>query len=549
MDTFLPALAQVQVSIHQDEIVGTLSMFDRMIFKGYLTGFFPKGAFAAYLSRHGIWLKDFGNYVQQSTQALKAHVERLAQEAGRPLTYLQSPPTKAKGQTKEDLARSIAERDSITEGLVCVFSVLEVCMSFDVRGNHQTHKLEVVRRQRKCLHYYFYYLDAEFGLMHIRLQSWFPFDIQVYANGREWLAQQLDRLGIAYVRYGSSTSYHYDNKLTQIADLTTAQALCDKFVHRKWPRLLNALARKVNPLLSGIRKAGFGGYYWVFDQAEYATDVFFRERATLEALLPALMELSLTAFSAEDVLRFLGRKLHGNFQGEVTTDRKKRPEGRRVKHRMKGNPLKAYDAANLLRIETTINPGLSRANGNPREFRVLRVVQTQQGKQRRWMPMGKGVANLWRYAQVGRQANYRYLNALAQARPTGKAIAELESLCHPKTAQGKRYARFNPVTAADCALFAAALAGEHALVGFRNKDLQGYLYPTSAPSATEQRQRSAHVTRLVAKLRGHGLIVKVKDCRLYRTTERGYRLMSAAIYCRNKVFPGSVAHITESSRL
>ncbi|MDP1624754.1 MAG: hypothetical protein Q8L64_03185 [bacterium] len=488
-----------------------------MIFKGYLTGFFPKGAFGVYLSRQGVLLKDFSNFVQERTKALKGHIEGLAEAAGRPLQYLSS----AKGASKEDMARSIAERDGVKEGLVCVFSVLETCMSFDVQGNRATHKLEVVRRQRKCLHYYCYYLDAEFGLMHIRLQSWLPFDIQIYVNGREWLARQLDQRGIAYDRY--------DNKLTQIADLKTAQTLCERFTQRKWLRVLHALARRVNPFLGAIRKAGFGDYYWTLAQAEYATDIFFRDRETLEALLPSLMEISISTFSAEDVLRFLGRKPHGNFQGQVTSDRKKRPEGRRVNHRMKGNSIKWYDAVNLLRIETTIN--------QPREFRVLRVVDTPQGRKRRWQPMGKGVANLWRYAQVGRQANYRYLNSLAHAQPTGKVIAELEGLCHPKTNQGKRYARFNPITQADCDLFSAILAGEHALNGFRNKNLQTYLYSKSAKTPAEQRQRSAHVSRLVAKLHGHGLISKVKGSRLYRSTPRGIRLMSAAILCRNKTFP------------
>ena len=65
----------------------------------------------------------------------------------------------------------------------------------------------------------------------------------------------------------------------------------------------------------------------------------------------------------------------------------------------------------------------------------------------------------------------------------------------------------------------------------------------------EQRQRSAHITRLVAKLRGHGLISKVKDSRLYRSTPRGTRLMSAAIQCRNKTFPTYAALPTVSSRL
>jgi hypothetical protein len=238
----------------------------------------------------------------------------------------------------------------------------------------------------------------------------------------------------------------------------------------------------------------------------------------------------MTAFSAEDVMRFLGRKLHGNFQGDVITDRKRRPEGRRVKHRMKSNSLKMYNSGNVLRLETTIN--------NPHEFRVLQVITTPTGISRRWMPMGKGVANLWRYAQVSLQSNNRYLNALAHAQPKGKAIAELDRLCHPHTQKGKRYSRFNPVAAEDGELFVAVLAGEHTLNGFRNRDLQTHLYSSPPTSEVEQRQRSARVTRLIAKLRGHGLIAKVKDSRLYRVTAYGARLMSAAIHCRNKEFPG-----------
>ncbi len=150
------------------------------------------------------------------------------------------------------------------------------------------------------------------------------------------------------------------------------------------------------------------------------------------------------------------------------------------------------------------------------------------------------MANLWRYAQVGRQSNLRYLNALSDAQPKGKAIAELDRLCHPHTQNGKRYARFNPVTAEDSALFSAVLAGEHALNGFRNKDLSARLYPVRAASEPERRQRSTRITRLLAKLHGHGLITKVKGSRLYRSTENGTRLMSAAIHCRNKDFPKAI---------
>lgn len=517
MDTFL--------SIHEKNVIGTLSTFDRLIFKGHFLNFYPNGAFARFLSKQNVLLKDFGDYVQKMTGELKAHVEQVAAESGRPLIYLAKACTARKGNSKEAQARKLAEKDNVTSGLVCVFSAVEPCQAFGTRGNYKTHKLEVVRTYRKCLHYYFYYQDAEFGLMHVRLQSWFPFEIQVYINGREWLACQLDQCGVAYQRY--------DNKLTQISDLPKAQELCESFTHYDWPSVLKAFAKKVNPHLPMLQAAGHE-YYWVIDQAEYATDVFFHSRSQLEELTPALVALSSMALGAENVLHFLGRKLHGNFQGEVFSDTKRRPEGWRVKHTMKQNSIKWYDPANILRIETTIN--------NPREFKVLRVTDTPDGQSRRWQPMGKGVANFWRYAQVGYQANSRYLDALANVQPVGKAIAELDRLCQPVFQNGKHVARFQPFTPADCQLFAAALRGEHTIHGFRNKNLIAHLYPSPPSSPEERQQRSARGSRLIAKLRAHGLIAKVKDSRLYRVTDRGYQLMSATLHCRNKEFPTAVLH-------
>ncbi len=506
------------VSIHQAEITGTLSMFDRIIFKGHVTRLFPAGALALFLTRQKVQLKDYGRYVEQVTATLKAHAQQLAQAAGRPFIYLKS----AGGLSKEARARALLAQDGLTEGLIGVFAVVEACSSFAARRPPGAPWVQFVRERRKCLHFYYYYLDREFGFMHVRLQSWFPFELQIYINGREWLARQLDQRGLAYTRY--------DNKLTSIADLPAAQALCEKFAGRKWVRLLNVFARQVNPYLARLRQAGFGGYYWVTDQAEYATHVLFCDRASLLALYPALVERSLTVLQAEDVFRFLGRKPHHAFQGDVTTRLKGRPQGCRVKHHLKRNALKLYDTANVLRVETVIN--------QPREFRVLRVADTPDGRLRRWKPMRKGVADFWRYAQVGRAANHRYLDALALAQPTGKAMAELDRLCQPHVKDGQRYARFQPVAAAEAALFAAVLFGGHALNGLRNGDLQARLFPKPPASTAQQRKRSAHVSRLLAKLRGHGLIAKVPRCRLYRPTVKGIQLMSAALHYRHD-FPAA----------
>jgi hypothetical protein len=499
-------------SMHQDEIVGKLTTVDRMIFNGYLMCFFWPGYFQKFLCRQDVLLKDFGAYVQKATGAIARNARQVAADAGRPYRYF--PNTVRK---KDDLAKRIAEEDGITDGLICVFGTLEMRGSFVVKPNHKTHHLEVVRAVRKCIHFYFYYIDPEFGFMHVRVQSWFPFEIQVYVNGREWLARQLDQRGVGYHRY--------ENALLQVDDLKLTERLIQRLRHRKWPRFLDAFARRFNPWLPVVKKYTGRGYYWVIDQCEVATDLMWKDRSSLLRILPSLFDHAVASFSANDVMRFLGRRLTGNFHGELVSDHKKRPEGRRVKHRIKNNWLKMYDKYSVLRVETTIN--------NPGEFRVLRVVPDKKGRnQPRWMPMGKGVANFWRYLQVGESANLRYLDALASTPVQGEAVAELDDLCRSRIVDGKRYSKLNPVSEADCALFRAVLAGEHTIIGFRNRDLQVLLFPKPPQTPQEAKRRCARTSRWIRKLRGHRLLAKVPRARIYRVTARGYRIMSAALQYR-----------------
>ena len=508
----------------QEQSEGQLTMFDRVLFQGHLTRLYPQGNFSWFLRTQGVLLKEYREYAQAVTASIKAHAEALAAEAGRPYRYLVGSYTAARGTAKEAIAREIAEQDGITEGLICVLSSLELNTVLSVRGNRSTHELEVTREPRKCLHLYFYYLDAEFGFMHIRLQTWFPFEIQIYINGREWLARQLDAQGISYTRY--------DNSLLHVADVTAAQALSDKFAHREWARVLQAFARQVNPFLPTLATGGYAEYYWSTQQCEIATDVMFPDRATLSAYVPEVYQQALLAFDARDIMQFLGRKLHGNYQGEVSSDLKQRPTGWRVKHRAKGNSIKLYDKLSVLRVETTIN--------NAGEFKVPKSAPDGS---RRWQRMGKGVANFWRCYQVGRQANQRYLDALAALPVQGEGVQALDALCRPHTQAGKHYARFEPLAPATWHLFRAVLAGEHLINGFRNRDLQAQLYPQAATTTVEARRRCARVSRWIAKLRGHGLIAKVKDARLYRVTQRGRQVMSTVVLFRLSDFPKAYGSI------
>jgi hypothetical protein len=508
--------------LHRDRITGSLAMFDRMIFKGHISALYKRDGARCFLWSQGVALKDFAPWVKATTERVAENARRIARDAGRPVISFDQVKVRNRTQHKDELARSIAERDGVTEGVVCLISAVESCFSFVVRKNHDAGRLALVRRERKCLHHYLYLIDPEFGFMHIRIQGWIPYECQIYVNGREWLCRQLDRAGIGYVRW--------DNSLLAVDDLEKAGALCERFAHKSWPRVLNAFARRLNPLMSTIRSAGYGGYYWVLSQAEVATDVMFRTRPRLLEIWPDLVRHAALNMSSDDVLGFLGRKLHPSLQAQVVTDAKRRPQGWRIRHRMAGNWVKVYDKASVLRVETTIS--------NPREFKILRVVTDPDGRRsRRWCPMRKGVCDLWRFYQVGMASNRRYLNALAAAPLQGEGVAALDALCRPSTNRGRRHARFNPLSESDLALFRAVLAGEHTIHGFRNTDISGRLYSRPSSDPDERRRRCERTSRLIVKLRGHRLIAKVPRARRYRVTTYGHRVMTAALAVHDRQFP------------
>ncbi|HWB20164.1 MAG TPA: hypothetical protein VG711_07690 [Phycisphaerales bacterium] len=255
---------------HREQIVGVLEGYDRMRFRGTLRSIAHGDGFEAFLAARRIRYAEFAGFVEEQSQALKAHFEQIAKKACRPSLYLDS-----SQQSKESIALEIARRDGIEEGLICLLRCVEPCMSFSLRRNHNG-KFAFVRVQRKCLFAYFYYLDREFGLMHVRVQTWMPFDMTVCLNGREYLARQMRRSGIGFEQR--------DNCFTQIDDLPRAQAMLWKLNTRNWQRFLKAIDKRMNPL---VRKLGINDYYWSLAQSEYATDVMFKSEKDLDELYPA----------------------------------------------------------------------------------------------------------------------------------------------------------------------------------------------------------------------------------------------------------------------
>jgi len=212
---------------------------------------------------------------------------------------------------------------------VYVFSIVEACRTFSFR--FCTGRPFVQSARRKCLHFYHYFMDRDFGLIHARIQSWFPMQIQVYLNGHEWLAR---KLAANHVRFS-----RLDNVFLRIEDLARAQTFSDRLHSLDWPAILNKYARRVNLQIQDILAGS--QYYWVTAQSEYSTDILFKSRQDLCELYPKLLSHSTLCFGAREVTTFLGRKLNGNFQGEIVSDLSslvcRRMGGSRTKHGVKEN--------------------------------------------------------------------------------------------------------------------------------------------------------------------------------------------------------------------
>jgi hypothetical protein len=330
---------------------------------------------------------------------------------------------------------------------------------------------------------YHYQIHPQVGWMYARIQTWFPFLIQVGING--------------------------------------------------WPELLEGLAAQLNPLHDVIFDEKYpASYYWTCPQSEWATDIGFRNAEFLRRLMPGFVRHGMLSFQSADVLHFLGHRVNqsgdipASFAGSAEIDLKRRPEGERVKFRMNEHSVKFYDKAysqwgSVLRgAETILNGG--------RDIRVYRPKQGGPDDVLQWLPMRKGIADVHRRGEVSQASNNRLLAALARV-DDSRTVAELTAgIQLPTQWKGRRVRALHP-WGKDQALLAAVNRGDFLINGLRNRDLQALLYGQSAASAQEKRKRSGAISRKLCMLRAHGLIQKVPRTHRYQVTAEARSILTTVL--------------------
>jgi len=528
-----------------------LGGWDRMRFHASLRPLFSPQWMRTYLCAAKVRLVDFGKHAQELTDRILQSAKTLAAAQNRPYQFLRSTQI-----SKEQLIEQIAQRDRITSGLIAVLGAVEPCLAMTVRGIRERRWLQPVREQRKGLHLYHDYEHPMVGRCQVRLQSWYPFSVDVCLNGRLWLAKQMDAAGLRYRRA--------DNCFIELAQPERAQALADAQHRINWLELLNSLLAQAHPLRQEILRP-FPNlfYYWTVTQSEYATDLIFADDRQLARIYPAFVIHGLCTFRSPDVMRFLGHhvplktgRVDARFKGDVRSDALTRHEGVCLKHVAGFNSQKAYDKfTNLLRVENTINRPeaftVFRAHSTPQAAAALlahprrRAAQAPETMpadarlrsntcvpdlkpQRAWQTLRRTVTDLPRRAEVSRAANKRYLHALASTQ-AGTPLGELAApLCRPMTCKGHRYRALQPL-GKDAALLHALSRGDWTISGFRNRDLQHLLYIGQPKDNKAAHRRSACIGRKLRLLRAHGLIRKLPHTHRYMLTDSGRTTLTALV--------------------
>lgn len=500
------------VTRFRDIVKGIITGFDRIVFKGSILPLAHAGGAMSFCRTHGIFNKDFKFWAMKQTREVVECAERYAQEhCGCGIQPIFSSKVR-----KEDIAHQRQQESGIPSGLIGVWSATESCWSYKARYSAQAGHPQLRKDWMKCKHLYFYFDHEQYGFMNIRLQTWFPYHIQICLNGREWLRRSLEQEGVAFVARG--------NKFLHIDDYARAQTLLDRQLDTRWERMLDGFLADVFPARQAILGPHLS-YYWTLWQSEWATDLIYPSPKDIAPIMDSLLRHAFMTGTGERVLRYLDRPMkqdgtpRADMNHEVISKLLDFHDGLRVRHWVGGNSVKCYNESNVLRVEMTMNqPGM---------FHVHRHVQGHSHSEpKRLLPLRKGVADIVLRTQISQDVNDRFMDNLATAQGQTPVGTLLDAVVKPCTKEGRRVRALDP-TGKDRALLQALRDPIFYLSGISNKDLREQLSEKTGYKHMTEKQLSAKMSRQLRLLREHGLIRKMPRRKRYMITQKGRELTTA----------------------
>ena len=474
---------------------GVLSCYDRIIITGTLPGACYAGGMTSFLYAKGIRIFDYPRFAEPLRERIRQRAQEVCAAAGVEIEHVNKSHIR-----KEDLVARVLAARGDAPGLVHVISAMESCPSYKPWLDKSNGHVFLRPDQGKCLHYYFYFIDEEFGLCYLRVPTWAPFGLQFYCNGHNALARSLKRAGIEFVQE--------DNAFLRIAELERAQALADSLNPDKLHRRLTRYAHWLCPVADVFAQ---DDWHWSIRQAEYSTDLMFRSREILTPLYDAISGQAVLAADAPRVAGFLGKKVTPQLAQEIGSRLSTRIEGRCIKHYMGAAGVKVYDKfSRVLRVETTVN--------DVSFFKHHRKVEHKgQAFTRELAPLKKSIYSLIDLREILLGCNQRYLAFLSNLDDPSAGERDLQRLSQPRVGSDPSVKGLNFFNAADQSLLRTMQRGEFNIHGWRRADLLKHLQ--IAPSA---------MSRQLKRLRMLGLIKSVTHTYRYYLTRLGRAAIAAA---------------------
>jgi len=351
--------------------------------------------------------------------------------------------------------------------------------------------------------------------MHVRLQTWAPYGIEVSLNGREWLRRSLDKHGCKYVVSG--------NKFFDIEDYTLAQKLLNSQLETPWTDVLESFLPDVFPSMRGIIGHAIN-YTWVLWQSEWARDYIFHDPNTVNDYMKNYLRHALISGTSERIIRYFGHPVAGNGQPfptskpEVLTRVGKWCDGTRIKHWVDKNSLKLYNEQNVLRFEYTMN--------NPKRYRIERPAEGDPCGEVKLRHMRQSVDDIVPRTKICSQGINELTKQMATLEDSSTVADILSEVSQRIKVNGKSY-RALEVTGKDMALLQAISDPKYFAGAITNKHLQEALGNTSWANGMSGRRLSARISRQLRLLREHGIISKLPNQNKYALTDKGCLLTTS----------------------
>jgi hypothetical protein len=435
------------------------------------------------------------------TDDIKENAEKLAKENGLEIEYIRN----TKAFRKEDRIAAIMEKRGESEGLVYIFSALEVNKTYKPWHDKTNSKTYFKHDSIKCLTYYFYFIDREFGLCFMRVPTIAPYKVDFYFNGHNWLETKLKKRGIAYQKA--------DNAFTYIEDFEEAQRLSDRIRVEDLHRALDIFIKRFCPMPAEWELR----FDYTLTQVEYACDIIFKRVEDLKPLYDNIIKTAMHTVTPDDIANFLGKRFSVLFEGEAGSRLGRRVLGTRIKHQMGEISVKIYDKfGRILRIEVTSN--------NVSQLKVFRDVQKRDGSTvQEVAPVKKSIYSLFALISIFKNACNRYLEFISSFDDPTDGLKKLERVTETVTEKDQNYKGFNFFSKEDEKILLAVADGKFTLKGITNKALRGML-----PD-----KKSWQISRILKRLRLHGLIKKVGNTYKYYLTRLGKQAIVAGLSFKN----------------